>query len=53
MNILAKHVSLASRHCEDYSFWSMYLMALHLKFQKARTKIEVVLLAVSAKLIKG
>ena len=39
--------SFISRYCEDYRFWSIWgrvpLRTLHLKFQKARTKIEVVL----------
>ena len=34
--------SLVSRYCEGYSFLE-YLRTLHLKFQKAWTKIEVVL----------
>ena len=32
-----------SRYIEGYSFWSTYLRTLSLKFQKAQTKIEVVL----------
>ena len=34
--------SLVSRYIEGYSFWG-YLRTLSLKFQKARTKIKVVL----------